>query len=223
LMIINMINAFGSQALPAPTAGNSPPPYIDVVANNVIAPNDALAVINVINGGKISDIPGSASFVGFDTVTQGNWQTKYGADGYALASHITSMPTYAHMTITGGLTDAYDFIDSFSTNDPRALQKPGSTDRLAAEWVGDYAFTLDVNIEDGQTHQVAIYVLSGEAARYERTDVIDATTGNLLDTQTFDSSQGSKYVVWNISGHVQIRFTNTANGLGAVASGVFFD
>ncbi|MGA3294041.1 MAG: hypothetical protein ABSE45_08670 [Candidatus Acidiferrales bacterium] len=36
----------------------------------------------------------SASFVGTDGSTQGNWRAKYGAEGYSIASSSQSLPSY---------------------------------------------------------------------------------------------------------------------------------
>ena len=52
LAIINFINSFDSRAVPAvPFTGLFGPPYLDVDADNFVAPGDALDVINVINAG----------------------------------------------------------------------------------------------------------------------------------------------------------------------------
>jgi len=48
LLVINYINAHGSGPLPAP-GPNTPPPYVDVNADNEVAPVDVLLVINWIN------------------------------------------------------------------------------------------------------------------------------------------------------------------------------
>jgi hypothetical protein len=48
LLIINYINTHGSGPLPAP-GPNSPPPYLDVNADDEVAPVDVLLVINWIN------------------------------------------------------------------------------------------------------------------------------------------------------------------------------
>jgi hypothetical protein len=43
----------------------------------------------------------------------------------------------------------------------------------------------------------------------------------VLSTQTISKFNGGTYLVWTISGHVQINVTLTG-GVNAVASGVFF-
>jgi hypothetical protein len=110
-----------------------------------------------------------------------------------------------------------------STTDPRALQQPGSpTARIASTWYAATSFTVDVNITDGQTHQLALYLLDWDSrGRSERVDILDPTTGAVLNSQTASGFANGEYLVWNISGHVQIRITNLA-GDNAVLSGLFF-
>ncbi|MBV9126156.1 MAG: hypothetical protein JO112_22635, partial [Planctomycetes bacterium] len=113
-----------------------------------------------------------------------------------------------------------------SSSDPRALQVPGSSG-IAACWYSFYSFTVDVNLTDGQSHQVALYLLDwdGAGVRNERVDVLDASSGNVLASQTLSGFNGGEYLVFNLSGHVQLRFTNvqTAITTNAVLSGLFFD
>ncbi len=49
LAIINELNKVGEHVLPAPTAGNQPPPYYDVNGDGSVTPIDALDVINYLN------------------------------------------------------------------------------------------------------------------------------------------------------------------------------
>ena len=81
---------------------------------------------------------------------------------------------------------------------------------------------MDLNITDGNTHQVALYCVDWDTfVRRERVDVLDGN-GNLLDTQNLNSSfHNGVYLVWNLSGHVKLRVTLTG-GANAVASGLFF-
>src|SRR5207248_1594584 len=82
---------------------------------------------------------------------------------------------------------------------------------------------VDVNLTDGQSHRLALYALDWDRlGRSERVDVLDASSGAVLDTRTLSSFGGGQYLVWNLSGHVQLRLTNLA-GQNAVLSGLFFD
>ena len=81
-----------------------------------------------------------------------------------------------------------------------------------------------MNLTDQRTHRVAIYILDWDTVnRTQRMEVLDANSGQVLDTQLSDPFHDGQYFVWNLSGHVKIRFANLANGLNAVASGIFFD
>src|SRR5262249_17980127 len=103
------------------------------------------------------------------------------------------------------------------------------TGRIAASWVSNTSFTVNVNITDGQTHQLALYLLDWDqnGARSERVDVLDAATGSVLSTQNVSGFQKGEYLAWNISGNVVIRVSNLNNpnnlSTNAVISGLFFD
>src|SRR5262249_20845486 len=76
----------------------------------------------------------------------------------------------------------------------------------------------------GSAHQVALYLLDwdGSNTRSERVDVIDPSTGNVLSSQTASAFSNGVYLVWDLSGHVQLKVTRLA-GNNAVVSGLFFD
>jgi hypothetical protein len=125
-----------------------------------------------------------------------------------------------------------------STNDSRALQKPGDSGnakRLAAAWYSTSALTIDLNLTDGQTHRIAFYLLDWDSSgapngRVERVDARDTTTGEILDSRTLGQPTGDtnptdrfndgKYLIWDIQGHVRFMITNLNST--AVLSGVFF-
>jgi hypothetical protein len=93
---------------------------------------------------------------------------------------------------------------------------------VAAVWYSGGGYTIDVNLTDGGTHQVALYAVDWDSdSRNERFDVVDASNGTVLDTQTISGFNGGQYVMWNVKGHVTIRVSNMS-GMNAVASGVFF-
>jgi hypothetical protein len=52
-------------------------------------------------------------------------------------------------------------------------------------------------------------------------DILD-TSGNVLDTRPVSSFANGAYLVWNLSGHVIARITNTNLSANAVVSGLFF-
>ncbi len=165
----------------------------------------------------------SATFVQTDTTTQGNWKGVYGSDGYNVINDAVSYPSYAQVSVSGQSASTW----AASTTDARALRKAASsTDRLAACWYQFTNFTVDVNLTDGNTHQVAVYSLDwdGNNVRQERIEILDAGTNGILDTRDVTSYSGGKYSVWSLRGHVKIKVSHLSPaGSNAVISGLFFD
>lgn len=179
------------------------------------------AVVSALFVGQTTPAPASATFVQADNATSGNWQGVYGPDGYRIAQGASSLPAYAQVNLIGNL----DYVWAGSTTDTRALRKPGSTDRLASTWFAGNTFTIDVNLTDSQSHRVALYLLDWDnynGGRNERVEVLDAGTGSVLDTRTASAFTGGRYLVWTMTGHVQLRITNLNPNPNAVASGLFF-
>ena len=168
---------------------------------------------------KIPSSPSaSASFVKLDANTQGNWKSAYGADGWAIPNDSASYPTYVQMT-NGSQFQPTSW--AASTNDARALQDAYASGRIASLWGAWSSFTMDVNLIDGATHQIALYCLDWDSTtRSERIDVLDAATGLMLDTRTVSSFNAGQYLVWNVSGHATFRIT-LLGGVNTVVSGVF--
>ncbi len=109
------------------------------------------------------------------------------------------------------------------STDPRALLRGVASGRIAATWYSATSFTVDVNLTDGNPHRVALYNLDWDTtARVQRIDVLDASSGSVLDSRSLSSFNGGQYLVWTVSGHVTFRFTWTA-GYNAVLSGLFFN
>jgi hypothetical protein len=163
-------------------------------------------------------VPGIAAFLRTDTTTQGTWKGVYGADGEAIANDSANYPAYAQVNLSG--VTAYSWVAS--TTDVRALQKAAATDRIASTWFAAASFTIDVNLMDGNPHQVGLYCLDWDGGRSETVDVLDASTGSVLDTHSLTSFGNGVWLLWNLSGHVTIRVTRTG-GANALASGIFFN
>src|SRR5262249_19218860 len=123
-----------------------------------------------------------------------------------------------------GITGASTYTWAATTTDPRALENPPSgSGRSAQTWYSPTSFTFDIDLTDGQSHDVALYAVDWtNGGRQEKFQVIDAATGAVLDTETLSSFSGGAYLQWQISGHVLIRVTRLA-GTNAVVSGLFFD
>jgi glucose/arabinose dehydrogenase len=168
---------------------------------------------------KISYVGPAATYLSADTTTQGTWKGAYGAAGYNIIGDLAALPSYATVTPSGQSSWTW----ATSTSDARGLQKadPGATDRIAACWYSS-GFTVDINLTDGQAHTVSLYAVDWDTtARSERVDVVDPSTGAVLDSRTISSFHNGEYLSWALSGHVRLRFTRLA-GANAVLSGLFF-
>jgi hypothetical protein len=162
--------------------------------------------------------PGIAHFVTIDASTQGTWQGAYGADGYSLAGDKQSVPAYAVLTPQSELNWTW----AAATTDTRALQLASGGGRTAATWYKTPTFSIDVNITDGGTHQIAFYAVDWDyKSRAETIQVVDAQTNSVLDSRSVFGFTNGSYLVWTVSGHVKFNVTSTA-GPNAVVSGVFF-
>jgi hypothetical protein len=163
---------------------------------------------------------GTASFVKTDTTTQGSWQKVYGSQGYNVIGTASSYPSYAKVSVSGNNS----FVWSSSTTDPRALQDAGSSSsRTAACWYSTTSFTINVNITDGQTHPLALYLLDWDKkGRNEQVQITDATTGTVLDTESVSNFSTGQYLVWDASGDINIKITNLNSKDNAEVSGLFF-
>ncbi len=121
----------------------------------------------------------TAGFVKTDTTTMGTWLSVYGADGYFVSQDSnTKLPGYANVTFSGQANWTW----AASTAASPALQKPeNSGNRIAGTWFMWGSFTIDVNLTDGNAHQVALYALDWDSSvRAETINVRDAATGAVL-------------------------------------------
>ena len=162
----------------------------------------------------------SATYSGLDTTTQGTWTGKYGSNGYIIANDATNPPAYATVSLTGDTP--YTWVASTST--VSALQvSSGSSTRIASAYYSSTSFTINLNLTDGNMHQVALYLLDwGSTTRAETISILDAASNAVLYTGPFSSFTSGQYAVWKIQGHVLIQVTKTG-GANAVVSGIFFD
>jgi hypothetical protein len=178
----------------------------------------ANAVISgIFFGGAPVNVAAAATFVKTDTSTQGNWQGKYGSDGFSLAASASSIPSYAKFSALNNLS--WTWVSA--TSDPRALQSTYGY-ATATTWYNNPTFNFDVNMTDGKSHSFAIYALDWDSlGRAETVQILDANSGAVLDTRNLANFYNGAYLVWNITGHVKINVTATA-GANAVVSGVFF-
>ena len=162
---------------------------------------------------------GAASFLGSDVATQGNWKGVYGSDGYAIFGDSTSYRRTRRSRRAARPTTC----GTRSRAETRALQRGVAAGRIAGCWYSGGVINIDVNLTDGNSHKVTLYLLDWDStARSVRVDVLDATTQQVLATQNAAAINSGVYLKWDLRGHVIIRLTNTGSS-NTVISGLFFD
>ena len=162
------------------------------------------------------------SFVQTDTSTQGNWKGVYGVDGWNVvgdtSSDNPSYPAYASVNPGGASTTVWSGLSTSASALENAA--PGATTRVAAA-LGAASLSIDVNLTDANSHQVALYCLDGASNASETVTIADAGTNDTLDTRSVTAFTTGKYLVWNITGHVTITVASL-NANNAVVNGLFF-
>jgi hypothetical protein len=187
------------------------------VSGNIVITITRTAGPDAVLNGLFIDPSSTVTPIRQDATTQGTWIGTYGAAGYDIVSGPTSLPSGDTVTPSGQSTHTY----STASSDPRALQVPGSSNRVAAVWYSPTSFTVNVNLGDGAQHDLELYLLDWDnLGRAETVQISDATTGVVLSTQTVASFQSGEYLNYLVSGHIVITITRTA-GPNAVLSGLF--
>jgi hypothetical protein len=183
-----------------------------VVSNSGGSPSSNAATLTVTVAGATA----GAVFLSTDGTTRGAWSGKYGTQGSSITSLTSNLPSYAQVVFTGASA-----WNNGASSDPAALQT--GTGGIMSCWYGATQFSIDLNLTDGATHQVALYVVDWlTGGRAETITVTDAATAALLNSQSVTSFVTGQYLVWNVQGHVKITITRSA-GPNAVLSGIFLD
>jgi uncharacterized repeat protein (TIGR01451 family) len=193
--------------------------HVTITVTSNAGPNAVVGGVFFGGAAATSITPSSsADFTGFDAATQGNWIGTYGADGYSVAPSFQSAPAYGSFA----LQNESSWTWAATTADPRALQIPGGG-RIAATSYNPSSLSLNINFTDANSHQVALYAVDWDGqGRAETLQVLDASTHAQLDEESISGFENGIYVIWSISGSVQIVIRATA-GPNAVLSGIFFD
>ena len=164
-------------------------------------------------------IPASeATFVGQDETTQGNWQGKYGQEGFmvpGMAGAGLKLPRYV------SLAKPFGGGHSWTKQSPEARAlATGEGTRVAAYYWGDLDFVMDVG---PAPRKVSFYFLDwDDEGRREQTVSMRTVDGRVLDERTVSGFQQGKYLTWKMQGRVKVEIKQKA-GKFAVFSGLFVD
>jgi hypothetical protein len=196
-------------------------------------------------------VEASARLVGTDETTLGDWKGKYGADGHFIVGQQPQLPpslllngspqVIPTINVPGSLvfTDSESHLHVRETTFPTSIEGPhclllpepkGKKQRSTTVWQHHFAndknraFAVDVNFQDDQEHQVALYIalLAGKPNAWTN---IEVQTTNAADRETLVPAErieyGEKgvYVIYRVKGRVRFLISD---GQPALA-GLFFD
>ena len=195
-----------------------------ITVTNLAGPSAVLSglFIDPLSESPANTIATTANFTKLDSTTSGNWIGKYGSQGYTVVDGTpsTKFTSDAEIQTFGAST----YVWASSTTNTTALQNPNGTGRVAAAWYGgNYSFSIDVDLMDGQAHSITLYALDYlQSSRTENFEVTNAVTGAVLDSRTISNFGGGDYLQWVVSGNVVIT-VSALNGPNAVVNGLFID
>ena len=195
--------------------------YLDyAVSGNIVITITTTSSHNAVLSGLFLDPPAAtATFVKQDATTSGNWVGTYGSQGDDIQGYTASLPAYATVAFSASATP---YTWSSSTTDTRGRRRPASPPqrpRVAASWFSKSSFNVNVNLSDGQTHDLELYFLDWDnQGRTEQVQISGAATGTVLSTRSIASFGSGVYLDYAVSGNIVITITTTSSH-NAVLSG----
>jgi hypothetical protein len=168
----------------------------------------------------------TASLMGTDATTRGNWMSTYGTVGYYIPGGPAQTPSDGS-TFNPGAASLWTWGKNVTS--PGALKTSASMD-IASAWYADLgtaspSLTLDVNVSSG-SQTVALYLLDyDQKGRAESVSVTDPNNGNaplgIPIAVSGTNFANGEYLIWQVTGEIHINIT-LVTGPNAVASGIFF-
>ncbi len=168
-----------------------------------------------------------------DSITTGDWNKKYGSDGFILFNYkqnnenLQQLPDYASSIVLNKASNIHLEIENPGNN--ILLDTAGKNRHLGAIVTQDplptmQTMTIDLTIKGNQTHQLALYFLDWDNdGRRSAVEIHDLNTLKLLaPVQEIHNYQKGKYLVFDFDRSVRIR-VNHIRGQNAAVSGIFFD
>jgi hypothetical protein len=159
------------------------------------------------------------SITGEDGLTAAGWKGVYGAGGYDIVSDSSSIPSYASLSYSGGSVNIYEDPSVESI----ALVKAESSDQIKAAYESTGTLTIDIGINDGNTHDVSVYFadyIGGTYYNYMTLSSISTGQQNGQSVVQIDTPY-SKYVHFSVSCDARIELSPSANKV--IVPGVFFN
>lgn len=170
------------------------------------------------NEASVTTVEGSVTFVNADSSTIGNWKGVYGKEGYLIRGDSSNVPPFMSMTTSNVYTFGFG-----ATEDPRALTRAESNQRVTGCWTLQPKGELSFSFLDDRPHRVAIYFMDfSSAGRNFTIAASDGISGKAYDSRSIPAYDGGLYLVYDIihSGRFTITPGTNANTL---FFGIFLD
>ncbi len=197
-----------------------------MVAFSCVAAPLAPAAAAQACGPVVKDKKAAVVFLGEDSITKGEWQGRYGSEGYILSNYlgngkdVSSPPAFLHSHAYSQGTQFY--VWNGNTTDARA-PAPVSGNRVAATSFHGTSFSLTLNVTDDAPHILALYLVDWDGLkRSEDVIVYSAATDEVLDRRSLRNFRDGIYYVYQVQGSVRIEFERTGPH-NSLLSGVFWD
>jgi hypothetical protein len=193
------------------------PHVLTAIARDAAGNRTTSAAISLTVNNTVQTPPATsgstASYLGTDSTTLGNWKGVYGQDGNVIALHSVLVPAYSTFDPRNVSLLLYDL---WST-DPRALLRQyysySPTERIASYFQVVQSMDFLVSATDGAKHRIALYFCD-----YDRTgrsitvQALDATTSAVLDSRMLTNYTNGLYLIYNYSGQILFRVINNNPG-----------
>jgi len=165
-----------------------------------------------------------------DSLTSGNWKSKYGKDGYVLFGYSNDnnskkLPAYIDsVTLKKNGIVIWDSV----SNDSRVPEGFGT--KLAAAIVTkdpeatNQTMAIDIAVTKNHPYQLSVYFLDWDKKdRRSAIEIFDLETLNIIaPVQMVRHYEQGKYVSFTFNKSIRIR-VNQVRGQNAAVSGIFFD
>lgn len=167
-----------------------------------------------------------------DSLTSGNWNGKYGKQGYALFGYSTDvvskkLPAYVEaVTLQKNGVVVWDTLSP----DARVLSAPGNTKKTAAAIITKdpdacyQTMTIDIGLKENHPCHLSMYFLDWDKQdRRSAVEIFDLESLNIIaPVEMVRNYEKGKYISFTINKSVRIRI-NHVRGKNAAVSGIFFD